>query len=311
MKSHLSINRSRDLIDCSKTVARVTFLALWTVAGLLGCAQKSESQEDDSGEGHPLLGVVQSVNVEGGEMTVAHEEIPGFMEPMTMVFRAAPGDVKNAKPGDRISARLVRDEDGGFRLIKIWPIDEAEAKRMREVNERLKEQAEALQSGYYYGEGDALPDFALYDQHGELVTPESLEGKAFMVNYIFTRCTDAQMCPLSTSKMAQLQKLAKAKGVEDLEFISVTLDPEYDTPGVLRSYAENYGIDGSNFRFVTGPRAAVDQLIKSLGVTAIRKEDDVMHSLATVLVGKDRKILMRSDKSDWDPEAFLQKIETL
>ncbi|MBK1876401.1 SCO family protein [Pelagicoccus mobilis] len=281
------------------------------LAGLLGCGQKEESQEDENEEGHALLGVVQAVNPETLEMTVAHEEIPDFMPPMTMVFRVGLGDVKVFKKGDQIRARMVRDEDGGFRLIKIWKIDDESAEVMRRVNKRLAKQVDDLGSGYYLAEGDAFPEFALLDQYGETVTPTRYKGKPFVLNFIFTRCTDGEMCPLSTSKMARLQKMAAEEGLQDLEFVSVTLDPKYDTPGVLRAYADGYGIDGSNFRFVTGEKEMVRRLIKSMAVTHIEDEDDIIHSLATVLVGRDREIVKRSTKKAWDPEAFLEAARVL
>lgn len=281
-------------------------LAAAAVAGLLGCAQKNESQEDASEEGHALLGVVQGVDSEETTLTVAHEDIPGVMPPMTMVFRVGPGDVKVFEKGDQIKARMVRDEDGGFRLVKIWKIDDAAADEMRKINEKLTKQVDTLGSGYYFGEGDAFPDFALVDQYNKSVTPAQYAGKPFILNFIFTRCTDGEMCPLSTSKMAMMQRKAKEMGLEDLQFISVTLDPQFDTPGVLRQYADAYGIDGANFRFVTGERIAVRQLVKSMALTRIQTDEDIIHSLATVLVDRDRKIVMRSTTKKWDPEAFLE-----
>ncbi|MBC2607619.1 SCO family protein [Pelagicoccus albus] len=280
-------------------------------AGLLGCAQKNESQEDENEEGHALLGVIQAVDEEGLTLTVAHEEIPDFMPPMTMVFRVGPGDVQVFKEGDQIRARMIRDEDGGFRLIKIWKIDDKAASEMRKVNERLAKEAEKLASGYYLAEGDTFPEFALLDQYGNTVTPAQYEGKPFMLNFIFTRCTDGEMCPLSTSKMASLQKMAADAGLEKLEFISVSLDPQYDSPGVLRAYADAYGIDGKNFKFVTGEREAVRQLIKTMALTRIEADDDIIHSLATVLVDGDRKIVMRSTKKTWEPAAFLEAAKAL
>ncbi len=294
-----------------KAAPFLLLLGLGAIAGLLGCAQKNESQADDSEEGYALLGVVEAVDAEANQLTVAHEEIPGFMEPMTMVFRVGPGDVKVVKKGDRIRARLVRDEDGGFRLIKIWPIDEQAAAEMRKVNKRLAKRVAELEQGYYIGPGEAFPDFALLDQYAEPITPERLEGKAFVLNFIFTRCQEANMCPLSTSKMSQLQRMAAQKGIEDLAFVSVTLDPKYDTPGVLRTYAETYGIDGSNFHFVTGEKAAVHQMIRSMGITAIEDGENVIHSLATTLIGPDRQIVKRVEGSQWKPEAFLEAIEQL
>ena len=311
MKKQFFSTRFRNCDRSSLRSAHLVLLGFLSVSGLLGCAQQNESQEDDKEEGYPLLGVVQAVDEANSQLTVAHEEIPGFMEPMTMVFRVGPGDVKVIETGMQIKARMVRDEDGGFRLIKIWPIDAAVAAEMRKVNQRLSDQAKALPSGYYFGEGDQMPDFALLDQYGNTITPDQYEGKAFMMNFIFTRCTDAKMCPLSTSKMALLQKMAAEKGIQDLEFISVTLDPQFDTPGVLRAYADRYGIDGSNFKFATGEKASVYQLIKSMGLTHIEDQDTILHSLATSLVDKDRKIVMRSTQSAWSPEAFLAAAEAI
>lgn len=281
------------------------------LVGLLGCAQKTESQEDENEEGYALLGLIQSLDAERNVMIVAHEEIPDFMPPMTMEFRVGPGDIKVFKSGDQIRARMVRDEDGGFRLIKIWKIDDSAAAEMRKVNKSLAKTVDDLGTGYYLAEGDAFPDFALLDQFGNTVTPSQYQGKPFMLNFIFTRCTDGEMCPLSTSKMASLQKMAADAGLEDLEFVSVTLDPKYDTPGVLRTYAEAYGIDGSNFRFVTGERTAVRQLVKTMALTHIEAEDDIIHSLATVLVGPDRKIVIRSTRKAWDPNEFLEAAKAL
>ncbi len=283
-------------------------LAVLLMAGLLGCSQKNESQEDDSGEGYPLVGEILSVLQDEGLLEVRHEEIAGYMPAMTMRFKVAPGDMKNAKPGQKIRARLIRDGEGGFALVKIWPIDEEAAKDLEKFNDRLQKQAKELDSGRYYGEGDQSPDFALLDQFGKTVTSDRLKGKPFFLNFIFTRCTDAQMCPLSTSKMAQLQLMVKESGL-DASFVSITLDPEFDTPGILRNYADAYGIDGSNYHFVTGPKSAVRDLVRSFGVTSMDNVDTIMHSLATVLIDENGAIIKRSEKSAWTTLEFLEALK--
>ncbi len=276
---------------------------------LFGCSS-SEVEEDEDAEGHPLVGEITGIDAEARMLEVAHEDIPGFMPAMTMRFKVSLGDIQNASIGQRIRARLVRGEAGEFQLIKIWPLDEEAARDLKRTNARLSKQAKALPSGYYYGEGDESPDFALLDQFGKVVSSDRLAGKPFMMNFIFTRCPDPNMCPLSTRKMAELQKSVANAGF-DINFVSVTLDPEFDTPGVLRVYAEGYGIDGSNFHFVTGPKSAVRDMVKALGVTSIEKVDTIMHSLATVLVGADGTILKRSEKSAWTTEEFMEALRSL
>ena len=298
---------NRKLKNISWVNKRFKQSSVWVlVFGIMaGCSPKEESLGEGDTEGHLLIGTITAVDEAAGLLEVAHEEIPDLMPAMTMKFEVSAGDLKNGKEGQKIRARMIRDENGAFQLIKIWPLDEQVSNDLKRVNQRLQEQAKGLPSGYHYGEGDESPDFALLDQFGEVVTNDQFSGKPLMLNFIFTRCTDANMCPLSTSKMVQLQKLAQASAL-DVNFVSITLDPQYDTPGVLRQYAEAYGIDGSNFKFVTGPKSAVRDLVKSHGVTSIDKVDTIMHSLATVLIDEDGTIAKRSDKSAWTPEEFLE-----
>ena len=303
----MNVNRKEGLLS----QIGIWALGLLVITGLLGCSREAESQADDGTEGYAIIGQITGINSEKGVLMVAHEEIPGFMAAMTMEFRVTPGDIENARIDAKITARLIRDEDGGFRLIKIWPLDKVGQKKVERSNKDLKKRMDKLSSGRYLGEEDEAPAFALYDQSGELFTSERLRGKPFMLNFIFTRCQDAKMCPLSTANMANMQALAKERGLDQLEFVSITLDPEFDTPGVLRDYATTYGIEGNNFHFLTGPKEAVYALIKALGVTALPNGDDVVHSLATSLIGADGVIHMRSTASAWSPEAFLKKAAEL
>ena len=94
----------------------------------------------------------------------------------------------------------------------------------------------------------------LYDQNGRVVSSARFRGKQIMLNFIYSRCPVANMCPLSTAKMMAAQKLARESGVRDIEFVSITMDPAYDTPGVLRDYADQRGIDTVQLLLPDGPR---------------------------------------------------------
>ena len=232
------------------------------------------------------------------------------MPAMTMRFEVDPGDARNASVGQKIRARLIRTEEGGFKLIRIWPLDESLSDDLEEANRKLQKQTKALPSGRYYGMGDEAPDFGLLDQRGAAITSDRLKGRPFFINFIFTRCPDPEMCSMSTMKMGQLQKRAGEAGIE-ASFVSITLDPEFDTPGVLRQYAEAYGIEGDNFHFATGPKSAVRDLIRSYGVTAIENVDTIMHSMATTLVAADGSIVLRSETKAWSVDEFLEALKGL
>ena len=81
--------------------------------------------------------------------------------------------------------------------------------------------------------GDTLPPFALYDQDGNIVTTDYFDGSVTVMNFIFSRCSVAEMCPASTMKMKKLQELAKKTDIEHIRFLSITLDPEFDSPEFL------------------------------------------------------------------------------
>ena len=99
--------------------------------------------------------------------------------------------------------------------------------------------------------------------------------------------------------------LAKAAGVPDIEFISISFDPGFDTPGVLKAYAGSHQIDTTNFTLLTGPEPAIKDLLKQFGVLAEFQGDILKHTLSTILIDRDGKIRHRADGSQWDPEEFV------
>ncbi|HYD85253.1 MAG TPA: SCO family protein, partial [Opitutus sp.] len=152
-------------------------------------------------------------------------------------------------------------------------------------------------------------EFALYDQNGEVVQSGRFRGKKIMLNFIFTRCPVATMCPAATVKMIATQKAAREAGVEDIEFVSITLDPAYDTPGVLKDYADTRGIDTANFSLLTGPENAIRDLLANFGVIAEFEGDLLKHTLATLLIDEQGRIIHRADGSQWEPKDFVAKMK--
>ena len=109
--------------------------------------------------------------------------------------------------------------------------------------------------------------------------------------------------------MGELQRAARAAGAKDFELVSVSLDPEYDTPGILREYAEVRGLDTSNWSFLTGPDTAVRQLLAQLGVIREFEGSTIKHSLATVLIDEQGRIVYRVDGSTWQVEDFVRRLK--
>jgi protein SCO1/2 len=242
-------------------------------------------------------------------LVVKHDDIPGLMPAMTMEFGASAGDVAAAKPGQRIRAELVPKEKGDWYLQNIWPGDPTSAATVAAQANALRQDTLTRGKNAYREIGEKIPDFALYDQSGAVVQSARFAGKQVMLNFIFSRCPVANMCPASTMKMMAVQKGAREAGVKNLELISITLDPAYDTPAVLKEYAAVRGIDTSNFSFLTGPENAIKDLLEQFGVIAEFQGDLLKHTLTTLLIDENGRIVHRFDGSGWEPSEFVAKMK--
>lgn len=278
--------------------------ALVLVAG--GCSRSAE----DTAPGHPLVGEVLEVDEERRVLVVRHEEIPDYMPAMTMEFRVSPGDLANAAPGQRIRARLIENE-GEFRLERIWPADRMGEGIVEQTSRSLRQDTVIRGSKVFREVGEQVPSFALYDQNGQVVQIDRYRGRNLLINFIYTRCPVPTMCPAATQRMIRLQEAAKEAGVENFELVSISLDPEYDTPGVLRQYADNLNIDTGNYSFLTGPESAVADLMEQLGILVDRSKDLSSHTLGTILVDEKGTIRHRVFGSNWMVSDFLKRLQDL
>ncbi|MAT59367.1 MAG: hypothetical protein CMF23_15450 [Ignavibacteriae bacterium] len=121
-----------------------------------------------------------------------------------------------------------------------------------------------------------------------------LLGKNTVIGYIFTNCPD--ICPLTTNNMRLIQEQANEEGIENLQFVSVSFDPEVDKPSVLKKYSEIRNLDTSNWTFLTGDKETVDGLMKRLGIIAVVGDSSVTSDGNTVYfyVHTDRIALIDS-----------------
>ena len=255
----------------------------------------------------PITGEIVKVDAARDTLLVHHSEIKGYMPAMTMEFKVTKGDLAIAKEGQHIRAELV-DRPDAFYLEKIWPDDAATQRALDAAAKALAQDTTMRGKEAYREIGETLPEFTLLDQEGRAVAGSRFRGRQIVLNFIFTRCPIATMCPAATERMAALQKAAQAAGAKNFELVSISLDPEYDTPGVLKDYAQLRGLDTSNWSFLTGPDAAVRHLLAQLGVIREFEGATIKHTLATVLINEEGKIAYRVDGSTWPVEDFVRRL---
>jgi protein SCO1/2 len=149
----------------------------------------------------------------------------------------------------------------------------------------------------------AAPDFALISQDGDEVTLDSLRGKVLAVAFIYTSCPD--VCPMLTDKMARVQdELGPAFG-NQVAFVSITVDPEHDTPEVLKDYAEAFNADRAGWSFLTGDFDAVRKAALGYGVVVLPAADELIdHNTLTTLIDRHGTMRVQYIGSRFDPDEF-------
>jgi protein SCO1/2 len=119
------------------------------------------------------------------------------------------------------------------------------------------------------------------------------------------------MCPASSTRMSDLQEAAREAGLMDLHFVTITFDPAFDSPGILRQYAEGYGLEPENFHLLTGTQETVDDLLRQFGILTIEEDGTINHTMATLLIDANGRVAFRKEGSTWSVQEFLQAAEKL
>jgi len=228
-------------------------------------------------------------------------------------FSVQPGDIQLLSSQKTFRARVITSQSKGETKIhflsEVWPDDRAERIRVNNVNRLLRRDTLSLGDDLIRSVGDSLPPFALYDQDGQVLTTDYFDGSVTVLNFIFTRCSIAEMCPASTLRMKKLQQLAKQTQVPHVRFLSITLDPLFDTPGILKSYAEAYGLDEGNFRLGTANKKVIDDLTRQFGIFRKNLEDlPLDHTMRTMIINSKRQIIYQFPGSHWAVEDFLSRL---
>jgi protein SCO1/2 len=288
---------------------KLTCVLMLVLLGLGGCAKRPANPAKTAAvPTYELRGEIVDVNREKQTLLVHHEEIPGYMPAMTMEFTAPGASMAAFKEGQHITAHMIPSATGEFRLEGIQIANAQTANAVATAAKALRQDTLIRGKSAYREIGENAPAFTLTNQNGEAVTIDQFRGKQIVLNFIYTRCPVPTMCPASTAKMMALQAAAKQAGKTNLQLISISFDAAYDTPPVLRAYAEARGIDTTNFSFLTGPEDAIRDLLVQFGILVESGENIFKHSLSTVLIDANGKIIHRADGSAWDPNDFLRRL---
>ncbi len=261
-------------------------------------------------ERHPIRGKVVSVVAADQSVMLDHEAIPGFMEAMTMEYRVDdPAVLGEVHPGDRISATLLADRDAAgpknLRLVDVVVIGQARPDYKPAVVYHTPEA------------GEEVPGFKLVNENGKTIDLKQFRGKVVAMTFIYTRCPVADFCPRMSRNFAEIDAELKKDPAKyaKTHLLSVSFDPAYDTPKVLKSYGG--GVTGeftketfAHWDFAAPPASELREMEKwfAVGVTP-GDSGQLQHSLATTVIGKDGKVIAFYPTNDWDVKTVLGQME--
>jgi len=256
---------------------------------------------------YPLTGEVLAVKPDRSEVQVKHDEVKGFMEPMTMWFNVKePRLLDGITPGDVIGATLVLTAEDSY----LTAIRKTGSRPPGEASAPPPVPAEILPIGA------AVPDITFTDEAGQPRRLSSYRGTYTLLTFIYTRCPLPDYCPRMNAHFAAVQRGLQAAPLlsRNVRLISVSFDPEFDTPARLAAKARELGADPELWRFVTAPRADVDAFGAKLGLSVIREGADgsnITHNLRTVLLDRDGKLARTYNGKEWVPEEVLRDLQAL
>jgi protein SCO1 len=239
------------------------------------------------------------------DITVAHEDIPGLMPGMTMPFQVAHGEdwiFGKIGPGDHIHATLVISDHAELQDISFTKTSDAESDGTSKL--RIPQP------------GDTVPDFTFVNQSGKTVRLSQLRGKPLLLTFIYTRCPVPDYCLLMSNNFSEVLRELQAKPTTFAasQLLSISIDPRYDRPAVLREYGKRYvGSVDANFQhwqFVTGLPQEIRDAADFFGLSYNQNEGQIVHTLRTVLVGSDGKIVKVYSGNQWKPSEVVRDYVT-
>jgi protein SCO1/2 len=238
-------------------------------------------------------GIVLAVDPANQTVTISHRAIPGYMEAMAMPFHVeASAELGQLRPGARVDFQVRVSRQGTLarhlRLLQSapgdFPVPQAEGK----INI-----------------GEPMPDFTLTAQDGRSVKLSSFRGQLVAVDFIYTRCPLPDVCPRLSANFARLQKRFAAR----LVLLSITLDPEYDTPAVLTDYAQRWSADPATWVFLTGSAEAVRQTAGRFGVVYWPEEGTLTHTSSTAIIDRAGRLAALVEGSSFTSQQLIDLVQ--
>jgi protein SCO1 len=253
---------------------------------------------------YPVRGMVLRVDAATRTVIVSHEPIEGLMSGMVMPFDVRQAaELKPLAPGALVDFTLVIGAQAGYATdIKVRGYQTAEQDPLTARRLALLKKA-AGRAVPPLAPGELVPPFTLTDQAGQRVSFATLAaGKVVALNFVYTRCALPQFCLRASNVFSVLQKRFARQYGRDLVLLTISFDPERDTPEVLTSYAARFNADPKMWRFLTGRVTDVRRVCALFGVESFADEGLVNHTPRTAVIDRSGRLVANVEGNQYTPE---------
>ena len=280
---------------------RTTWALLVLTALSTGCQKPAVHTRE-----FPLTGEIVAIKLDRTEVTVKHDDVVGFMPAMTMPFPIKdPAVLQGLAPGDLIKATLVITDEESF-LATITKTGSVPPGTRAVITAAVPVLAP----------GEAAPDVVLVADDGRETTLASRRGSFVLVTFIYTRCPLPDYCPRMDTYFKGIQDaVTRSPRLKNrVRLLSISFDPDFDTPARLQAHARQRGADPAVWRFATAPPDRVAAFGARFGLEVIREGVDassITHNLRTALVGRDGTLVKTYNGNAWSPDEVVRDLETL
>ena len=242
---------------------------------------------------YTTTGLVLGHDPAAATVTISHDAFPGFMNAMTMPFDVR-GPARSAKltPGDRVRFRLA------VKGNRSW-VDRLEVISAAPVDAGLR-QTPAVP--VLIPVGASIPDFTLIDQSSANVSLSSFRGKVVAVTFIYSRCPLPDYCPRMVENFRAVRQRFADRIDRDLVLLTISFDPQYDTPQVLARYAASQRAGGAGWHFLTGDKVNIERVCNAFGIEYWPEEGLITHSLQTAVVDRDGRLAATVEGKAFTPQ---------
>ena len=279
------------------TKSTIAVLLVMCVCFAMACRRSGNEKRFD------FKGKVVAVEPDKHSVTVSHEDVKGYMPAMTMPFTVrSEADLQILAPDDEITATLV--VDGSHSWLEDLIIT------------RQSANTSAMPGVAMAKEGDEVPNFTLRNQDSREIHIQNYRGRTLLLTFIYTRCPVPDYCTLMSNNFAQIDRaLSEDAGLyAKTHLLSISIDPSYDTPQVLRSYGaahtERYQNETfAHWEFAGGTTEQVKKIAEYFGLTYFPEKDQILHGLRTVIVKPYGKIAKIYTGNDWKIEDVLDEMK--